>query len=130
MSMPRLASEKIKAGISGSIATVILAALIVIGSRNLHHLDAALVGYTFATLFATFGITYRYAMRFPLRYDPLYWGAVFPIGMYTVCTIRLSQAVGAPFLMAIPSAFVYVALGAWMIVMIGLVREMFGIRRR
>jgi len=42
--------------------TVILGALIVVGSRNLAHFDAALVGYTFATLFATFGITYRYAM--------------------------------------------------------------------
>ena len=128
--MARFAPPRVKAARWGLLFAGALAALIVIGSRNLHHFDAALVGYTFATLFATFGITYRYAMCFPLRYDPLYWGAVFPLGMYTVCTIRLSQAVGAPFLMTIPSAFVYVALGAWMIVMIGLVREMFGIRRR
>jgi hypothetical protein len=36
--------------------------LIVVGSRNLAHFDAALVGYTFSVLFATFGLTYRYAM--------------------------------------------------------------------
>jgi tellurite resistance protein TehA-like permease len=24
--------------------------------------------------------------RFPLKYDPQYWGMVFPFGMYTVCT--------------------------------------------
>jgi hypothetical protein len=45
----------------------ILASLIVIGSRNLDHFDAALVGYTFATLFATFGITYRCAMWLSVR---------------------------------------------------------------
>src|SRR5581483_8986807 len=53
--------------------TALLAALIVVGSRNLAHFDAALVGYTFATLFAAFGITYRYAMW--LRRPPtrMYW---------------------------------------------------------
>jgi hypothetical protein len=57
----------------GLLATAILAALIVAGSRNLNHFDAALVGYTFATLFAAFGITYRYAMW--LRRPPtrMYW---------------------------------------------------------
>jgi len=64
-------------------------------------------------------------MRFPLRYDPLYWGAVFPLGMYTVCTFRLSQALDVPFLMVIPRVFVFVALAAWMLAMIGLVHELF-----
>ena len=54
--------EVIKAACWGFFAAGILAALIVIGSRNLSHFDAALVGYTFAVLFATFGIVYRYAM--------------------------------------------------------------------
>lgn len=59
--------------------------------------------------------------RFPLRYDPLYWGAVFPLGMYTVCTARLSVAVEAGFLNAIAEVFVYLALAAWALTMFGLV---------
>jgi len=61
--------------------------------------------------------------RFPLRYDPLYWGAVFPLGMYTVCTVRLAHAIDAPVLLAIPRLFMYVALAAWSLTMIGLVRR-------
>ena len=71
------------------------------------------------------GIWRHVYRRFPLRYDPLYWGAVFPLGMYTVCTFRLAQAIDAPYLLAIPRAFVFVAIGAWALTMVGLVQEVF-----
>jgi hypothetical protein len=57
----------------GVAATASLAALIIVGSRNLRHFDAALVGYTFATLFATFGIAYRYTMWLQRPPTRLYW---------------------------------------------------------
>jgi tellurite resistance protein TehA-like permease len=57
--------------------------------------------------------------RFPLRYDPLYWGAVFPLGMYTACTFRLGQVLNLGFLQPIPRLFIYVALAAWVAVMAG-----------
>jgi tellurite resistance protein TehA-like permease len=66
--------------------------------------------------------------RFPLRYDPLYWGAVFPLGMYTVCTARLSRAVEAAILLSISRVFIYVALAAWLLAVIGMLLHL--VRRR
>jgi hypothetical protein len=54
VSFPR---EMLEAVGWGAAVTALLGVLIVVGSRNLDHFDAALVGYTFATLFATFGVT-------------------------------------------------------------------------
>lgn len=65
--------ERVRAGAWATLVTAVLAALIVVGSRNLHHFDAALVGYTFATLFATFGISYRYAMWLNRPPTRMYW---------------------------------------------------------
>ena len=62
--------------------------------------------------------------RFPLRYDPLYWGAVFPLGMYTACTFRLAAVIDAPFLSIVPRTFLFVSLAAWTLTMIGMVRHL------
>jgi hypothetical protein len=44
--------------VAGGLATGVLAQMIVVGSRRFSHFDAALIGYTFATLFSIFGNTY------------------------------------------------------------------------
>jgi hypothetical protein len=59
--------------VTGLLFTGALGALIVVGSRRLDHFDAALVAYTFATLFATFGVTYRYAMWLQRPPTRMYW---------------------------------------------------------
>jgi tellurite resistance protein TehA-like permease len=59
---------------------------------------------------------WRHAVKkFPIKYDPQFWGMVFPLGMYTVCTFQLSNALGFPPLMLIPKFFIYLALAAWII---------------
>src|SRR6187431_2487651 len=73
LNMPTARREHLRAAVSGLVAAALLAALIVFGSRNLDHFDAALVGYTFATLFATFGIAYRYAMWLNRPPTRMYW---------------------------------------------------------
>lgn len=59
--------------------------------------------------------------RFPLKYDPQYWGMVFPFGMYTVCTIQLARAINFPQLFVIPRYFIYLALAGWLVVSFGLI---------
>ncbi|HLH89726.1 MAG TPA: tellurite resistance/C4-dicarboxylate transporter family protein [Xanthobacteraceae bacterium] len=62
--------------------------------------------------------------HFPLRYDPLYWAAVFPLGMYTVATKHMAEALALPFLAPLPKGVFAVALAAWVVASIGLAWEL------
>jgi len=63
----------LKAGGWAGALTTLLAILIVIGSRQLSRFDPPLVAYTFASLFAVFGITYRYAIWLRRPPTAVYW---------------------------------------------------------
>jgi tellurite resistance protein TehA-like permease len=66
---------------------------------------------------------WRYGFRRqPLEYDPLYWGAIFPLGMYAVATLRMADAMSLGFLNFIPHAFFWIALATWLVAFIGLIR--------
>ena len=58
--------------------------------------------------------------RFPLAYDPLYWGAVFPLGDYSVATYRLAEFWHLQFLRWVPKCIAYVALAAWLVTFAGM----------
>jgi len=67
--------------------------------------------------------TWRFIVRrVRFRYEPQYWGMVFPLGMYTACTYQLAKALDLRLLAAIPRYFVYTALFAWLITFAGLLK--------
>ena len=70
------------------------------------------------------GVWRHLIRRFPLRYDPLYWGAVFPLGMYTVATRQMAAALDLPFLARLPPVMFAVALAAWTLAFAGLAWEL------
>ena len=89
--------EVASALVAGIVATALLALLIVAGSRRLTNFDAALVGYTFATLFATFGIVYRYAMWLQRPPTWRYWVRGWQLFLQPRYFGRNLIQLGAPF---------------------------------
>ena len=53
--------------------------------------------------------------KVPVAYNPQYWSIVFPLGMYTVGTWRLSEALHLAFLRPLAEGVIYVAVVAWSI---------------
>ncbi|MBI4330821.1 MAG: tellurite resistance/C4-dicarboxylate transporter family protein [Chloroflexi bacterium] len=59
--------------------------------------------------------------KLPISYSPLYWGAVFPLGMYAAATFQLAAVNKLPFLGFVPQLFFYFAILAWLATFAGLV---------
>ncbi len=66
------------------------------------------------------GLWRHLVRRVPLTYDPLYWGAVFPLAMYTSATYRLAETLDLPFLVSVPRWSIAAALTAWILTFLGL----------
>ncbi|GAB3236926.1 tellurite resistance/C4-dicarboxylate transporter family protein [Hymenobacter seoulensis] len=56
-------------------------------------------------------------------YTPAYWSMVFPLGMYTAATLRLSESLKIPQLRVIPANFFYVAMLAWLLTFGGMLYQ-------
>ena len=67
------ASDRIRAGAWATLWTGVLIAAIVLGSRNLQNFDPALVIYTFAIIFATWGVVYHYTVWTRKPPTRVYW---------------------------------------------------------
>jgi NNP family nitrate/nitrite transporter-like MFS transporter len=67
------AADRLRAGGWATFGTGLLVAMIVVGSRNLQNFDPSLVVYTFATVFATWGVIYHYAVWIQKPPTKIYW---------------------------------------------------------
>lgn len=110
----------------GAMAISTLAgSLLILGSQDapfLHSIVPFMKGFTvfyWATgtwwipMLLILGVWRHIYKRFPLTYDPLYWGAVFPLGMYAVGTFQMVRALEFDFLDLLPRAFSWIAVAAW-----------------
>ncbi len=72
---PRLTrtADRVRAGVTATFFTGLLVAAIVVGSRKLQNFDPALVIYTFATIFATWGVVYHYRVWLDKPPTQIYW---------------------------------------------------------
>ena len=59
--------------IKAAIAAITVILLVFAGSRNLQNFDAALIAYLLGTIFAVFGIAYRYSVWLQRPPTRLYW---------------------------------------------------------
>ena len=69
----RATADQLRAGAWATLWTGLLVAAIVVGSRNLQNFDPALVIYTFAVIFATWGVVYHYAVWLKKPPTRVYW---------------------------------------------------------
>lgn len=58
-------------------------------------------------------------------YQPTYWSMVFPLGMYAACTGRLAKELALPALQLLSTAFLYLALLAWVLMLLGMLYHLF-----
>lgn len=63
--------------------------------------------------------------RQPLTYAVDYWAMVFPLGMFTACTLAFAGYFHLPFLRIIPDGFIWVAVAAWGVTFYGMLRKIF-----
>lgn len=74
-------------------------------------------------LLLVLGVWRHLVRRHPLAYDPQFWGMVFPLGMYTAATHRLSLALPFPLLESVATGALPIALIAWAAAAIGWARQ-------
>ncbi len=71
--------DQLRAGAWATMFTALLIAAILVGSRNLQNFDPALVIYTFATIFATWGVVFHYSVWLQKPPTRVFWDRGFEL---------------------------------------------------
>jgi len=78
------------------------------------------IGTWWIPILVAFAIWRHGVHRLPVSYDPLYWSAVFPLGMYAVSTTKMATATSIGFLAGVGHVCFWVALAAWALTCVAL----------
>ncbi|MHC1729219.1 MAG: tellurite resistance/C4-dicarboxylate transporter family protein [Syntrophobacteraceae bacterium] len=62
--------------------------------------------------------------RQKIFYDPQYWSVVFPLGMYSTCTLRLAAGMDLEFLTGLSRFFMLAALAGWIFLFLALLHSL------
>jgi tellurite resistance protein TehA-like permease len=119
----------------GSVAISTLAGanfIIAVKGSSLESLVPFLKGFT-ALYWATatwwipmlliLGVWRHGVRKFQFSYDPLYWGLVFPLGMYAVCTYKMNLIFGIAPLLVIAHIFLVAAIIAWFLTFMSMLKR-------
>ena len=119
----------------GAVAITVLAGARIVEMQTAPMVDAtraliagmSVVFWCFATwlipVLVAAGLWRHAVKRVPLGYTPALWSIVFPLGMYAVASTYLGRADHLPILEAIGAGWIWVALTAWVIVFVAMVRD-------
>jgi tellurite resistance protein TehA-like permease len=120
----------------GAVAITVVAGAQVAGMQSAPMIDAtraliaglSVVFWAFATwlipVLVAAGVWRHFVRRVPLRYVATLWSIVFPLGMYSVAGIYLGRTDHLPLVEAIGSAWLWVALTAWVVVAVAMLRHL------
>ncbi|MDV3223386.1 tellurite resistance/C4-dicarboxylate transporter family protein [Intrasporangium sp.] len=119
----------------GAVAITVVAGARIVEMESAPMADAtqglvaglSVVFWAFATwlipVLVAAGVWRHYVRKVPLVYVPTLWSMIFPLGMYAVAGIYLGRADRLPIVEAIGSNWLWVALTAWALVFVAMVRS-------
>ena len=119
----------------GAVAITVVAGARIVEMDSAPMVDAtrgliaglSVVFWAFATwlipVLVAAGVWRHFVRKVPLVYVPTLWSMIFPLGMYAVAGIYLGRADRLPIVEAIGSSWLWVAVTAWVIVFVAMVRS-------